>query len=283
MEANSEKVGKLKQWIKEQPHLPQKNVDIFVLRFLVSCNYSVQLAKDLIDLFFTMRSRTPDLFTKRQFDDPFVQDSIEIIELFILPNIIRNNQVYFVGLKSDDVDKFHLQAAMKTFTMYDDVQLFTNEAEYEGDIYICDVGNITVKHFPKLSLVLIKKMADYIQEVRPVQLKEVHLVNAPSYIDKLLMILKPFIKAEVLKLITVHSTMDTLHKFVPKEVLPKEYGGTNGSIYEYKKEWDIKTQKSKFIIEDENYWKVIEDKRPGEDPYGEKFGIQGSFRSLVLD
>lgn len=48
--------------------------------------------------------------------------------------------------------------------------------------------------------------------------------------DKILALMRPFMKKELMDVLTLHSTLDTFYKYVPKQMLPLEYGGESGSI-----------------------------------------------------
>lgn len=77
---------------------------------------------------------------------------------------------------------------------------------------------------------------------------------------------------------------ETLYEFVPKELLPAEYGGGVGKLSELKKEWMQKVINNRDMFLDESRWNVDESKRPTENKNGKQiFGIQGSFRSLSID
>jgi len=43
--------------------------------------------------------------------------------------------------------------------------------------------------------------------------------------DKILALMTPFMKKELTTVLHVHSDMKEFYKFVPKEMLPNEYGG----------------------------------------------------------
>lgn len=56
-----------------------------------------------------------------------------------------------------------------------------------------------------------------------VKLKAVHFLNAPSFMDKLMMMLKPFMKKQLLDMLFIHQIgSNTLDKFIDKDVIPKE-------------------------------------------------------------
>lgn len=84
--------------------------------------------------------------------------------------------------------------------------------------------------------------------------------------------------------IKLHPTMDTLHPYVPQEILPKDYGGTADSLEE------IHKNGKKALVENEEYFKETdhlkadESKRIGKQKNAsDLFGIEGSFKKLNID
>lgn len=56
-------------------------------------------------------------------------------------------------------------------------------------------------------------------------------MNAPSFMDKVMMILRPFMKRELLDMLVFHQIGSrTLDKYIPMDALPKEAGGQNMSF-----------------------------------------------------
>lgn len=84
----------------------------------------------------------------------------------------------------------------------------------------------------------------------------------------------------------VHSTGDfsILHDSVGKDVLPEEYGGTNGTLKDHNDEL-ISLMESKLgWLKEQTKFKADESKRPGKPKnYSEIFGMEGSFRQLSVD
>lgn len=105
------------------------------------------------------------------------------------------------------------------------------------DVYILDAGFPWLKHFLKLSPFLLRKFFICIQEAYPVVIKEVHIVNASSFIDWAISTVKPFLNENLRNAINVHTKIETLYNFVPKDILPEEYGGKAGKISDLKKFW----------------------------------------------
>lgn len=60
----------LKTWIKQQPHLRARMDDQFLIQFLRGCKYSLERAKEKLDLYFTLKSKYPQMFAPTDVDDP---------------------------------------------------------------------------------------------------------------------------------------------------------------------------------------------------------------------
>ncbi|XP_056638142.1 alpha-tocopherol transfer protein-like [Diorhabda sublineata] len=274
----------LKEWIMKQPHLTCNISDLLLRKFLIASNYSIEVAKELIDIFYTLRLRTPELFANRNFYDAEIQDSIEIVDILKLPKLLGTSQILVARLNSTDIDKYHFQAALRMFTIFDDVQLTTDETFNDHDIVLIDLCGFTMKHLSKLSLTLTKKVLDYIQEARPANLKAVHFINVPNFMDKIFGMVKPFVRNNVMNMIHFHLPNSTaLYDHIPKELLPEEYGGTCGTIAEYKQEWLQIVTENQSMVTAESYWKIDESKRINKSNYEEKFSTPGSFKKLDID
>lgn len=104
--------------------------------------------------------------------------------------------------------------------------------------------------------------------------------------DKVLALMKPFMKKELMDVMHLHSTMDTFFdKHVPKALMPNEYGGSAGSIKEIQeKNYQHLKENGGFFIDEETNKRVNEKLRPGK-PKSESdlFGIDGNFKQLNFD
>ncbi|GBP82179.1 hypothetical protein EVAR_60289_1 [Eumeta japonica] len=100
--------------------------------------------------------------------------------------------------------------------------------------------------------------------------------------QKILSLLKQFTKPKVLDRIMIVDTLDELHKYIDKDYLPKDYGGTQKSISELSEmlQTEFCKEEMKIFFNETANQKSDEDKRLGEktvDPFA------GSFRQLQLD
>ena len=75
-----------------------------------------------------------------------------------------------------------------------------------------------------------------------------------------------------------------LHEEVGTEILPKEYGGTNGCMQDHLDDLIKNLDKNSSWISKQYKYKSNEKKRPGKEKlYSDIFGMEGSFRQLSVD
>lgn len=99
-----------------------------------------------------------------------------------------------------------------------------------GYRFVLDMEGVTMGHVTRLTIGTVKRFLHFLQEAMPVRLKGLHLTNVVPFIDKILMLVKPFMKKELLDMLHLHSNIETLYPFVQKKCLTNELGGNAGNL-----------------------------------------------------
>lgn len=61
--------------------------------------------------------------------------------------------------------------------------------------------HVSLGHLIRPKIASIKKFFHYVQEAAPAKLKAIHVMNTVSFFDKVLHLIKPFMKAEIMDLV----------------------------------------------------------------------------------
>lgn len=85
--------------------------------------------------------------------------------------------------------------------MMADCRFAVDEEDVDGEIPIFDMSGYSLRHLTKTVLSSLRIYMKFVQEAHPVRIKQIHVLNSPSYLDKVLTVIKPFIKSEVFKLV----------------------------------------------------------------------------------
>ncbi|KAI4466014.1 alpha-tocopherol transfer protein-related [Holotrichia oblita] len=177
-----------------------------------------------------------------------------------------------------------------------------------GLVVIQDYKGITLSQMTQMTPALAKKASTIFQEAIPARIKQAHYMNVPTFFDTLFQIIKPFMKEKLLKRMVIHTSDDpeSIYKYIPKEVLPEEYGGKGDKIQELTgmllfkylttrvttfmqflilvDYWKEKIESYKDWFVDDLKYKSIESKRRGKPKtHGDVFGLEGAFRKLDVD
>jgi CRAL/TRIO domain len=151
----------------------------------------------------------------------------------------ENYNVSIIRLIDDDPDKIIFNDVIKAFYLGADLRLVnTDEIWADGEIPIFDQSFLTYRHLTKIVFQTLRLFMKYSQEAHPVVVRQIHIVNCSSLLNRVMMIIKPFLKAEVAERIQTHLPgSTTLFKYIPKDILPKEYGGNAGPIERTREIW----------------------------------------------
>lgn len=276
----------IKEWLTKQPHLPDELEDQRIMSFLRGSSFSLEKCKRKIDMYYTMRAAVPELFTDRDVTRPELMEFLKCkAQGPTLPGLTPDGRRVTVARALDhNVDAYHLNYALKLALMIGDIRLLEEKEGVAGDVYVLDASVVSAAHLTKVSPTLIKKFLICVQEAFPVKLKEVHIVNPSPLIDAVISFVKPFLKEKIRKRIHTHTDLNELHKYIPKEMLPDEFGGIAGPIEIFHNAWLKKLEDYGEWFKKEELIKANEALRPGKPAnYDEMFGIEGSFRTLQID
>ncbi|BET01458.1 SEC14 [Nesidiocoris tenuis] len=279
----------IKNWLKMQPHLPPFDDDQRLMTFLRGSKFSLEVAKRKLDMYFTMRAAVPEFFANRDPTKPEVKEIMKNFHFPPLPGLPPNGRrIIVMRALEPKGDIPPVSEIMKTVLMVGDIRLKEEVTGVAGDVYILDAAIATpshfASHFAKFTPPLIKKFLICVQEAYPVRLKEVHVINASPLVDTIINFVKPFLKEKIRQRIYVHADLESLHKVVPKDLLPNEYGGKAGPAADINMEWLDKLISYKDWFAAQENVKADESKRPGKPKtYDDLFGMEGSFKQLTID
>ncbi|CAH1711992.1 alpha-tocopherol transfer protein-like [Aphis gossypii] len=284
-ELNEDDLNHLREWISKQPHLPLVTDELLVL-FFHSCFYRLEPTKVTIESYFTLRTHSPELFTKRDTDEKSVLEAFKTMSFCALPGSTPDGcKVIFVYAKRVEAELFVLADFIKALSMVIDMLLMTS-GTFNGLIIIYDMKGFSLSHVGRLGINMMKKYVYFLQDGLPARLKAIHTINTAPFIDMITSMTKPFMKKELSEKLYYHSTADpeSIFEYIPKEIMPIEIGGSGQPLKNINDDtFERVKDMRKWFLEEENY-RVDEQKRPGKPKTeSDYFGVEGSFKTLNLD
>lgn len=68
----------MREWMSKQPHIKGRADDQFLIAFLRGCKYSLERAKEKIDMYYTVRTAIPEFFSARDVALPKMQAIMQL-------------------------------------------------------------------------------------------------------------------------------------------------------------------------------------------------------------
>ncbi|XP_018027681.1 alpha-tocopherol transfer protein-like isoform X5 [Hyalella azteca] len=282
-----EDIDAIRKWLKKQPHINARMDDWNILRFLRGCKFSLERTKEKMDMFYTCKTAVPEWFANRDPDEPKMRELLQMGVFVPLPQKTADGVTILLGrFGIFDPHRFPMSDIMRLATTVVDVLEYEDESvTIKGIVLVNDSAGSTLAHMAAFTPTIAMKAAIFMQDGYPMRPKALHYINTPAAFDTVFNIFKSFMKEKMKKRIHIHgSDLSSLHKHIPPSLLPKEYGGTNGTVEDITRHWLKRVEARKQWLKEDEQYKVDESKRPGKPKTSsDLFGIEGSFRQLNVD
>lgn len=274
------------EWINKQPHLNVRSDDQHLITFLRGCKWSLQLAKQKIDYFYTLRTLLPDLFRSR---DP-MSDEIQLLLKSRCISLLPNEEGY-IGPKTFFL-AFNTEVPFLTImkALFMSIEILMKEDDnsvISGFQVITDYKTITPGYMLQFTPALVKKCAICIENMYPLRMKGHIGINVPKGLVVIYNNLaRPFLSdklKERMNFLTECNWKETMSRDI-QSILPQEYAGDNPPLNYISDQWAQKVMSYRdWFLEDDAY-RCDESRRPlATKAYDQELGMEGSFRKLLID
>ncbi|KAG8002981.1 Alpha-tocopherol transfer protein-like [Nibea albiflora] len=182
--------------LKEQPNLRTRLDDTFLLRFLRARKFDYDRAMQLLLNYHAGRKAWPEVF--QDLKPSTVKHVLDLGFLTVLPQPDPNGR-YILCLRP---------------------------GKWKPNDYPF-VDNVRAIYLTLEKLI----QPEETQDGFPIRIKAVNIINEPRIFKGIFAIIKPFLKEKMAERYILHgSDLRSLHRNIPRSVLPEEYGGTAGQL-----------------------------------------------------
>lgn len=251
----SQKIEEIREWILKHDNLHACTDDFFILRFLRASKFNIEKTKYKLWNYYEQRSNIPEWYANK---DPFLAELQDMFKLGVfLPMRKFDNEgrlVVLIRVAAHDPSKQKLADMLKASLMILDLAIRENESvSLHGVIAIMDLEGISLGHALQFPPNVIKKLVHAWQGCYPLRIQALEFINSPTYVNVILNVFKSFMTNKLKQRIHVHTRgKKTFFDTVQHDILPIEYGGTDGSINDLKDYW-------KNRVEENRMWFTIEE------------------------
>ncbi|XP_059059454.1 alpha-tocopherol transfer protein-like [Achroia grisella] len=279
----------LRNWLTKQPHLHTvQPSDQWLIAFLRGSKFSIERSKEKFDMFYTLKSLVPEFFSNTDPLDTRVQEILKLGVFLPLRKCESEDsfRTSIIRIGVFNPSQYHLSDLIKVSFMVTEILMLEDDNfTVAGEQVIIDMKDVGVGILSQWTPALAKKAIACFEKALPVRVRGNHILNTPSGFETAFAILKTFLGEKLKKRIQVHNqNYNNMYKSIPKSVLPKEYGGDDGTVQELTDHWKAKVESYRdWFLKEESVFSD-ESKRPGKPKTSsELFGVEGSFRKLEVD
>ncbi|XP_070500251.1 alpha-tocopherol transfer protein-like [Chironomus tepperi] len=230
-----ENINLLREKLKNSKVVPQSLADKQLIFFLNTYKNDVDKSAALVETCYKLKKSAPEFFKDRIVDSKEIQNCLENQYYIALPVTPDNHILIYHSLKNTDPNVYNFDSAAKTFIMMNEAYNYYHGPRPEV-IYLFDLKGLSLRYIFKPSVSSMRKGIKFLEGGMPYNIKAVHVFNTVSFIDWIIAIVKPLLNSELLDKLHLHHAdldYDKFHEqYVPKTHLPKEYGGTLGTLDE---------------------------------------------------
>ncbi|XP_037292768.1 alpha-tocopherol transfer protein [Manduca sexta] len=245
-------IAQLRQWLVTQPHLPHERItDLDLILSFHSCKRCMESTKKLLDTHYTMKTTFHAIFKDRVVDAK-IQLALERALLKPLPARTKaGDAIFYSRLLDLEPRNFMLKETMRAVLMILELWQY-EEGTWPGLVILYDLEGLRLGHLLRLEREVLKQFLAYLEQSILVKIKEIHLLNAPYFVDKLIALVHKFIRCELFSVLKIHQTgTKTLGNYIDVSILPKEAGGNYKTYEECKDETMMKIMANRGFFENE--------------------------------
>ncbi|XP_023025312.1 alpha-tocopherol transfer protein [Leptinotarsa decemlineata] len=278
----NEDINILKRWVASQPHLPEIPNDHMMTCFLIMNKFSIENAKQKIDMYYTMRTLFPEFFLDKHPLSPHIQNTMNDLCFIPLPKATDEGyRVTIIQAFHDNTENFDI---CNYFSLTYSITEVRFQEDYPvGDVIIYDFSNLRMGHLVQFTPTIMKKTAAILEKTFNNNIKQVHCVNYPSFAEPVINLSMKMVKPKLAERFRFHKKVQDIKNFIPLRILPKDYGGEEKSLKELNEMWKKKFTQYKDRFDVLEKLRVNEKLRPNPLINDEILGFHGNFKKINLD
>ncbi|XP_040074147.1 alpha-tocopherol transfer protein-like isoform X1 [Ixodes scapularis] len=243
-------VEQLRKRLAEEPELQCPLDEEFLVKFLRGRKYRVEEAFENIRKYFRVRMDHADIFdnllpSRIMFDTIFHQK--KLVTILKKPDSL-GRRILLVKFGAWDPQVCPLNEYFRAGIVVLECGLLNQMAQIAGVVGVADLDGLKISHLLYFTPSEIRKLIKLVQECYPLRLKGVYVVNNPALFELLFAVAKLFLKPKLLKRFRfIGRDYEKLHKLIPRDRLPEEYGGTLEPFDYEDYERSLRSQENYFV------------------------------------
>ncbi|XP_041971980.1 clavesin-2-like [Aricia agestis] len=279
-------IKEIREWLTTQNHLLEASKhmnDVIIKRMYAMAKGSIEDTKTNIDRYCSARGLLPELTLNKRIED--FEHFCQKVQYITLPKLHAKDlsRITVIRYLTPDLSDVSFLVYMRYTNLVEDYK--QNFECNLGLTVIVDYKNLPLSFLLKISPMLLKRAENMFTKAYGYDVKAIHMVNVPNFIDKVLSLVRCSLSKEMASVIHIHHSYEELQMHFAKDVLPREFGGEGPSCDDIAENWKqaLQSKDGREIIANSEKLITDETKRPPRNFTRRFFGYLGSLRPFSTD
>ncbi|KAL4234455.1 hypothetical protein ACF0H5_006101 [Mactra antiquata] len=231
-----------REWIKQQNWLKTPTDDKYLLGFLRARKFSQLGARELLENYWTIRTKYSDWYNDIDTDDNKIQDIIKQGVYIPLPGRDKEGRklvIVRLGAMDPKGKMNTFDDVMRANLALFDYILLDENIQVNGLVFVIDMTGFSRHHFVSTGMENTRKCMTVTQKALPGRIKQLHYYNTGSVFESIFNMIRPMMSEKLRNRVHVHGqNLSTVYDkidqcLLPEEYLPDDYTGEHsGTIQE---------------------------------------------------
>ncbi|XP_039752136.1 alpha-tocopherol transfer protein-like [Pararge aegeria] len=279
-----EAIAILQDWLSKQAHIVRKNYSKdYLERTIILSKGSVERAKMKLDKIATYRTLLPHFF--EPIPNAAKLPVLDLIPIGFLPKMTKDHyRVFWVKNNANKYDSSDISEFYRILVML--CEYLQSHDYCNGILTVFDYRGTNIFEMVKcLNVTEMHQILKIIMDGFGMRIKGIHFISTSKAIETFITLFKQVLSAKVAERIQVHQNIDSLYDYIPKEIMPRDYGGQEKTVSELSRDMSA-------VLSTENNLKYFKEMQCActnenyrrEDKFNDQYmGTPGSFRKLAVD
>ncbi|XP_011871613.1 PREDICTED: alpha-tocopherol transfer protein-like [Vollenhovia emeryi] len=256
-ETRESAIAEMRHWLEEYDNSLAQIDDFFILRFLRVCKFNLEKTKIRMQNYYQQKSRLPEWYMNKDPCRPELQELLDMGVFLPLRKPDGQGRLVIVVCSARHDPKKHELADIFTIGIMA-VELamrYYPAASLYGCSVFINMADLTMGHILQLRPQLIMNLVHTWQSCYPIRMQSITMFNVAEYINAIVRIFRSFMTEKMKNRFHIysHSTTQNFFEDIPANILPVEYGGTDGTVQELAEYWKKLIMENRdWLMDDEN-------------------------------
>ncbi|XP_042149534.1 alpha-tocopherol transfer protein-like [Ixodes scapularis] len=250
-QGRADALTRLNQLLDEEPELNARRDSVFLLRHVRVRKYNIEAVLATLKYYYKNRAAYPCIY------DNFLPSNAKPASrriFMVLPNLdVHGRRVLLIRSGAWIPSLATVREAHQAFHLALEFLAADPSSQTIGISVLVDDQGLSISKLLSINIGLLKQCTEFMLKCLPFRLKAIHVIRQSFVYEILMSIIRHLISRKYAERIHLHGmNFEGLHKELPADTLPEEYGGSGPAI-DFEAFWSLVDAQEPSFVQNNGY------------------------------